>query len=83
MGINLRVAYMERDGYNFEDSAIISQRLVKDDALTSIHIEDYKIEVSDTKLGPEITTNDIPGVSLNKLKNLDEDGIVRIGSIVK
>jgi DNA-directed RNA polymerase subunit beta len=83
LGINLRVAYMERDGYNFEDSAIISQRLVKDDSLTSIHIEDYKVEVSDTKLGPEMTTNDIPGVSLNKLKNLDEDGIIRIGSVVK
>jgi len=51
---------MERDGFNFEDSAIISQRLVKDDSLTSIHIEDYKVEISETKLGPEINTNDIP-----------------------
>jgi DNA-directed RNA polymerase subunit beta len=52
--------------------------LVKDDELTSIHIEEYEVEVADTKLGPEITTNDIPGVSLSKLKNLDENGIVRI-----
>ena len=62
---------------------MISQRLVKDDELTSMHIEEYEIEVSDTKLGPEETTNDIPGVALAKLNNLDENGIIRIGSIVK
>lgn len=62
---------------------IISKRLVKDDELTSIHIEQYEIEVADTKLGAEETTNDIPGVSLSKLKDLDENGIVRIGSVVK
>ena len=62
---------------------MISQRLVKDDSLTSIQIEEYEVEVADTKLGPEETTNDIPGVSMGKLKNLDEDGIVRIGARVK
>ncbi|HCY20692.1 TPA: hypothetical protein DIC40_02350 [Patescibacteria group bacterium] len=62
---------------------VISQRLVKDDELTSIQIEEHEIEVADTKLGPEQTTNDIPGVSMSKLRNLDEDGIIRIGSRVK
>lgn len=62
---------------------MISERLVKDDELTSVQIEEYEIEVADTKLGPEETTNDIPGVSLAKLSNLDEDGIVRIGARVK
>jgi DNA-directed RNA polymerase subunit beta len=62
---------------------VISERLVKDDELTSVQIEEYEIEVADTKLGPEETTNDIPGVSLAKLSNLDEDGIVRIGARVK
>jgi DNA-directed RNA polymerase subunit beta len=83
LGKNLRVAFMPRDGYNYEDAIIISQRLVKEDALTSIHIDEYEIEVSDTKLGAEETTNDIPGVSLNKLKNLDDDGIIRLGAVVK
>jgi DNA-directed RNA polymerase subunit beta len=62
---------------------VISERLVKDDVLTSIKIEQHEIEVADTKLGPEETTNDIPGVSMIKLKNLDTDGIVRIGSKIK
>jgi DNA-directed RNA polymerase subunit beta len=83
LGKNLRVAFMPWEWYNFEDSMIISQKLVKDDTLTSIHIEEYEIEVADTKLGPEETTNDIPWVSLAKLKNLDEEGIIRIGSTVK
>ncbi|MEF2175282.1 MAG: DNA-directed RNA polymerase subunit beta [Candidatus Absconditabacteria bacterium] len=83
LGKNLKVAFMSWEGYNYEDAIVISQRLVKDDELTSIHIEEYEIEVADTKLGPEETTNDIPGVSLAKLKNLDEDGIVRIGATVK
>ncbi len=83
LGKNIRVAFMPWEGYNFEDSMILSQKLVKDDSLTSIHIEEYEIEVADTKLGPEETTNDIPWVSLNKLKNLDEEGIIRIGSTVK
>jgi len=83
LGKNLRIAFMPWEGFNFEDSIILSQKLVKDDSLTSIHIEEHEIEVADTKLGPEETTNDIPGVSLAKLKNLDEEGIVRIGSTVK
>jgi len=74
---------MPWEGYNYEDAITISQRLVKDDELTSININEYEIEVADTKLGPEETTNDIPGVALMKLKNLDEDGVVRIGSTVK
>ena len=69
--------------YNYEDAIIISQRLVKDDELTSIVISEYEIEVAETKLGPEETTNDIPWVSMSKLGNLDEEGIIRIGSIVK
>ncbi|MFA7298417.1 MAG: hypothetical protein WC010_02110 [Candidatus Absconditabacterales bacterium] len=83
LGKNLRVAFMPWKGYNYEDAIVISQRLVKDDELTSIQIEEYEIEVADTKLGPEETTNDIPGVSMMKLKNLDDDGVIRIGSIVK
>ena len=83
LGKNLRVAFMPWKGYNYEDAIVISQRLVKDDELTSIQIEEYEIEVADTKLGPEETTNDIPGVSMIKLKNLDDDGVVRIWSIVK
>lgn len=78
IGKNLRVAFMPWDGYNYEDGIVVSQRLVKDDELTSIHIDEYEIEVADTKLGPEQTTNDIPGVALMKLKNLDEEGIIRI-----
>lgn len=83
LGKNLRVAFMPWKWYNYEDAIVISQRLVKDDELSSINIEEYEIEVADTKLGPEETTNDIPGISMNKLKNLDDDGIIRIGSIVK
>lgn len=83
LGKNLRVAFMPWKWYNYEDAIVISQRLVKDDELTSIQIEEHEIEVADTKLGPEQTTNDIPGVSMSKLKNLDEDGIIRIWSRVK
>lgn len=83
LGTNLRVAFMSWGWYNYEDAIIISDRLVKNDNLTSVHIEKFEIEVSDTKLGPEQTTPDIPNVSMAKLKNLDENGIVRIGSIVK
>jgi len=80
---NLRIAFMPWEWYNYEDAIVVSQRLVKDDELTSIHIDEYEIEVSDTKLWPEETTNDIPGVSLWKLNNLDEDWIVRVWSSVK
>ncbi|MFA4830773.1 MAG: DNA-directed RNA polymerase subunit beta [Patescibacteria group bacterium] len=82
LGQNLFVAFLSWNGANFEDAIIISERLVKDDRFTSIHIEDYSIDVRDTKLGPEITTSDIPNVSEEKLKNLDEEGIIRIGAEV-
>lgn len=82
LGANLLVAYMPWGGYNFEDAIIISQRLVHDDKLTSIHIEDYDIEVRETKLGPEQVTRDISNVSEEALADLDENGIVRIGAEV-
>lgn len=80
---NLKVAFMSWEWYNYEDAIIISRRLVKDDELTSIHIDEYEIEVADTKLWPEDTTNDIPWVAVSKLKNLDESGIIRIWANVK
>ena len=83
LGQNLLVAFLSWSGANFEDAIIISERLVKDDRFTSIHIEDYSIDIRDTKLGPEITTPDIPNVSEEKLKNLDEEGIIRIGAEVR
>lgn len=82
LGTNLLVAFMSWDGYNYEDAVILSERLVHDDRFTSIHIENYQIEVRDTKLGPELVTPDIPNVSEEKLKNLDADGVVRIGAEV-
>jgi DNA-directed RNA polymerase subunit beta len=83
LGQNVVCAFMSWGGYNFEDAIIISKRLVKDDAYTSIHIEKYEIEERDTKLGPEEITRDIPNVSEESLSNLDEIGIVRIGAEVK
>lgn len=83
LGQNLLVAFMSWGGANFEDAVIISERLVKDDRFTSIHIEDFSVEVHDTKLGPEIVTRDIPNVGEEKLKDLDEEGIIRIGAEVK
>ncbi len=82
LGSNLTVAFMSWGGYNFEDAIIISRRLVQDDTLTSINIVDFMIEVRETKLGPEIVTRDIPNVSEESLRHLDEDGIVRIGAEV-
>jgi DNA-directed RNA polymerase subunit beta len=82
LGKNVLVAFMIWEGYNFEDAIIISERLVKEDVYSSIHIENYTIDVRDTKLGPEVITNDIPNISEEKLKNLDEDGIIRIGAEV-
>jgi DNA-directed RNA polymerase subunit beta len=82
LGKDLLVAFMPWGGYNFEDSIIISKRLVQDDELTSVHIMDFMVEVRETKLGPEIVTRDIPNVSDESLRNLDEDGIVRIGAEV-
>lgn len=82
LGQNIMVAYMPWEGGNYEDAVLISERLVKDDNFTSIHIEDYTIDVRDTKLGPEIVTRDIPNVGEEKLKDLDEEGVVRIGAEV-
>lgn len=82
LGKDLIVAFMPWSGYNFEDAIIISRKLVEDDTLTSIHIVDYMVEVRETKLGPEIVTRDIPNVSEDALRHLDEDGIVRIGAEV-
>ena len=76
------VAYMPWEGHNYEDAIIISERLVKDDVLTSIHIEEHEVDARDTKLGAEEITRDIPNVSEEILKDLDERGIVRIGAEV-
>ena len=82
LGKNLMVAFMPWQGYNFEDAIVVSRKLVEDDTLTSVHIVDYMTEVRETKLGPEIVTRDIPNVSEDALRHLDEDGIVRIGAEV-
>ena len=83
LGQNVLVAFMPWRGYNFEDAILVSERLVKDDYYTSIHIEEFDIESRDTKLGPEEITRDIPNVSEGFLKDLDESGIIRIGAYVK
>ena len=83
LGRNVTVAFMNFNGYNYEDAVILNERLVKDDVYTSIHIEDYQIECRDTKLGPEEFTRDIPNIGEDARKNLDENGIVRIGTEVK
>jgi len=83
LGQNILVAFMPWGGYNFEDAIIISEKLVHDDRYSSIHIEDYPIEVRDTKLGPEIITRDIPNIGEEALKNLDEEGVIRVGAEVK
>ncbi|NLF96943.1 MAG: DNA-directed RNA polymerase subunit beta [Candidatus Riflebacteria bacterium] len=83
LGRNVLVAFMSWDGYNFEDAIILSDRLVKDDVFTSIHIEEYEIDARDTKLGPEEITRDIPNVGEDALRNLDENGIIRIGAEVE
>ena len=83
LGRNVVVAFMTWNGYNYEDAIIMSERLVKDDVYTSIHIEEYELEARDTKLGPEEITRDIPGVGEDALKNLDDRGIIRIGAEVK
>ena len=83
LGKNLTVAFMTFEGYNYEDAVILNERLVKDDVFTSVHIESYSIQCRDTKLGPEEITRDIPNISEDARKNLDSDGIVRIGTEVK
>lgn len=83
LGRNVLVAFVSWEGYNFEDAILLSQRLVKEDFYTSIHIEEYEVEARDTKLGPEEITRDIPNVGEDALKNLDEDGIIRVGAEAK
>jgi len=83
LGRDLTVAFMPWGGYNMDDAIVLSDRLVKDDALTSINIKDYTVEVRETKLGPEIVTRDIPNVSEDSLRHLDESGIVQVGSEVR
>ena len=83
LGKNVLVGFMTWEGYNYEDAVLLSERLVKDDVFTSIHIEEYEAEARDTKLGPEEITNDIPNVSDDARKDLDERGIIRIGAEVR
>ena len=83
LGRDLTVAFMPWGGYNMDDAIVLSDRLVKEDGLTSINIKDYTVEVRETKLGPEIVTRDIPNVSEESLRHLDENGIVQVGSEVK
>ena len=83
LGKNMTVAFTTFDGYNYEDAIVLNERLVKDDAFTSIHIESFSIQCRDTKLGPEEITRDIPNVSEDAIKNLDANGIIRIGTEVK
>ena len=83
LGRNVLVAFMPWRGYNFEDAILVSEKMVKDDYYTSVHIEEFEIESRDTKLGPEEVTRDIPNVSESALRDLDESGIIRIGATVK
>ncbi len=83
LGQNMLVSFMSWDGYNYDDAVILSERVVQDDRFTTIHLEHLTIDVRDTKLGPEIVTSDIPNVSEEKLKNLDAEGIIRVGAEVK
>jgi DNA-directed RNA polymerase beta' subunit len=83
LGQNLLVSFVSWEGANFEDAIIISERVVQQDRFTSIHIDEYSCDVRDTKLGPEVTTYDIPNVSEDKLRNLDEEGVCRVGAEVK
>jgi len=83
LGRNVLVAFMPWRGYNFEDAILVSEKLVKEDSYTSIHIEEFEIESRDTKLGPEEITRDIPNVSESLLKDLDESGVIRIGAYIK
>jgi DNA-directed RNA polymerase subunit beta len=83
LGRNVLVAFMTWEGYNYEDAILLSEKLVKEDVYTSIHIEEYECEARDTKLGPEEITRDIPNVGEDALKNLDERGIIRIGAEIK
>ena len=83
LGRNVVVAFMTWEGYNYEDAILLSEKLVKEDVYTSIHIEEYESEARDTKLGPEEITRDIPNVGEDALKNLDERGIIRVGAEIR
>ena len=83
LGRNVLVAFIPWEGYNYEDAILISESLVITDKFTSIHIEEYECEARDTKLGPEEITRDIPNVSEDALKDLDEEGIIRVGAEVR
>jgi DNA-directed RNA polymerase subunit beta len=83
IGQNILIAFMSWSGSNYEDAIILSEKLVKESRFTSIHMEEFVVNVRDTKLGPEVTTHDIPNVGEAKLKNLDEDGVVRVGAEVR
>ena len=83
LGRNVLVGFMSYEGYNFEDAIIISEELVANDVYTSIHIEEYDVEIRETKLGREEFTRDIPNVSEKMLRNLDDNGIVQVGTYVK
>ena len=83
LGRNILCAYMPWGGHNYEDSILISETLIKDDTFTSIHIEEFEVEARETKVGPEEITRDIPNVSEQRLSQLDEEGIIRVGSVVK
>src|ERR1700723_353076 len=83
LGRNVLVAFMPWRGYNFEDAILVSEKMVKEDYYTSVHIEEFEIEARDTKLGPEEVTRDIPNVSESALRNLDESGVIRIGAVIK
>ena len=82
LGQNLMVAYMPWEGYNYEDAIIVSERVVAEDLLTSVHISEYEIDARDTKLGPEEITREIPNISDDMISDLDADGIIRIGAEV-
>jgi len=83
IGRNVLVAYMPWNGYNFEDAILISERLLEKDVYTSIHIEEFEVTARDTKLGPEEITRDIPNVGEEALRNLNHDGVIRVGAEVK
>ncbi len=83
LGKNALIGFMTWEGYNYEDAVLLNEKIVREDVYTSIHIEEYETESRDTKLGPEEITRDIPNVSEDALKDLDERGIIRIGAEVK
>lgn len=83
LGKNVLVAFMPWNGYNFEDAILLSEKLIKNDVFTSVHIEEYEVTARDTKLGPEEITRDIPNVGDEALKNLDRNGVIRVGAEVK